>query len=407
MNDVKKIVLSASLYALNYKGHVYKIHIYPALGKQLLPLSFDVDDINVDSGHIPDMTRINVRYNLLSLVDKEGNLYAIDAGPRANENYLINGYAVNHPFNREAIFYERDADNEMIKIRKNVPMAQGIENNIPYYKYAMLHEGDAQHVDDPNNNDTYLLTEFYFIGTNGVLYRAYYSNYELTTDMIDIPTYSLSYKDSSILDSEYKLYTRDDLTTMFFEGKKAPELIRTNVLVKDVWFIKAHISSSITYANVCFYLDENDNIHQLYSQTGISVQYKFPSNIEDNKVQQFILDQTNNQLILIFITNSRIYYHIYDHVNPKIDGIVIINIQDSQDIPFGTRIVNSKRNGSSSGYIGPILRIPIIADHVIIPYSLYLLNYLQGNVVSYKVKSNSIIFTLKNSKYVYQTTIEF
>jgi len=84
----------------------------------------------------------------------------------------------------------------------------------------------------------------------------------------------------------------------------------------------------------------------------------------------------------------------------------IIDTKYVKDVPYGTRIVNSEKNNIAlDGYIGPILKVPLISDHVFIPYPLYLEYLVNKLIVKDYVKDNNIIFTITDSDFLFQTTI--
>jgi len=403
MKNVKKIITSAFIYILNYDGELYvEVTTYDD-NRRKLNLPFLVDDINKDSGYPPDpRDGERIRHYLLSLVDKKGNLYAIDS-----YDYLINEYAVNHPFDRSVEYKRKNSDGTLETFRENITIDQGIENNIPYYKYAMIHQGDVHHVDDPNHNNDPLSTNLYFIGTNKKLYQSYHTNYELINDINIIPTFTFSFEDPSY---DPRKEPPIDKNNVLRPMKIRPKLIKKEVLVKNIWVKKIRLHRLRDYSDVCFYSDYDGNIYQINSIWGFIFirQYQFPPEIEDKYVRQFIIDESNGIQVLIFVTEKRIYFHQYIHEDFRYDNIIFIDpLQEFRDIPPGTKIINSDRmNISIDRYFGPLLRVPTITDHVLIPYPLYLLNHLQGNVVTDITKGDSIIFKLKNSKYVYRTTIK-
>jgi len=378
MNGVKKIIymqtgIDPNLIILKQTGEIFKYNIF-AVELDKINLPFNVDDINQDGGFPPSGN--NPRYYMLSLIDTEGNLYSIDSSLGPDNDYYINGFAVNNPFDISLPIRDHDENNQLITVQRRFPIVSYVENEIYNHGYSIINQGDARHVDNPQNFNILLSTKLYYIISLGdkqrnVLCRTYYSDYQKVNDTITIDSYD-------------------------------------NVNVMKVWSKKVtlNIDGNIRYQDIFFYSDDNDNIYELDGNLGGHIKYIFPEEVEDKRVKQFIIEIADNKNILIFVTNTKIYFHIYQKIDTQVNQILTIDTRYVKDIPYGTRIVNSEKNNISlDGYIGPILKVPELSDHVFIPYPLYL-EYLVNDLVEKDyIKDNNIIFTIKNSNYLFQTTI--
>jgi len=215
---------------------------------------------------------------------------------------------------------------------------------------------------------------------------------------------------NKIISILYYITTDGILRTKSFNNfiEKLDNVINTmnNVLIKEVKIHKKlvpniiHGRTEYIYKNISSYKDIDDNIYIVDNfMTQFPRKYEIPDEEMDldRKITQFFID-SSNELHVVFLCNDGKMgigdypsSHIQDHIIP-IDFSVNINY------PPESRIISNNENQI-------IIEIKRRNEHVVFPYSLYLLHHLQNSIANEIIKGNQIIFRLKNSDYTFVTSI--
>ena len=345
--------------------------------------------------------------------------------------------------------YMLQNDGTLYRLTSNEPSFFKV--TLPFEVKDIQREGETSYsfVDSDDNIYLYFknsisfdLTPYDFTLANPLLRNTKVISYAIKIYIVAIPNdiqVDSEMRDQGFYTSLYYVDVHGRLFCVILKNYqifKSVEMINTyrNVQVKNVWIETIQAVGDLQdYISVIMYSDIHGNIYEYVESKKLSVKYQLPNK---EPIKQLLMRGYSYEklygIILIFVTyNGKIYWYMNDKSESEkytnnilniidreyaANNINIQNINDDTEenvrfdlqnnvnavmkqFPKGIKIVNS------GDYFGVLFEVINIVDYVVYPYSLYLLNLLEKNVISDSVKNNQIIFKLKNVNYVFRTSI--